>query len=97
MKDMKFSKLDQFLKEHMNVIIRKCKPNRCSKEPYGTQWHQIHHLKPTLCYVQISKEEGKPHWARLGYMLEAMLFDKTEDVVFMEECINRYKQQNKLR
>lgn len=87
---MEFSKVDKFLRDHMHIVRRLNPPTKFSYEPYSTQWHATGDRGPMLCFVQISKDEDKPCWVRLGDLLERALFDKTEDAAFIEECIQVY-------
>jgi hypothetical protein len=95
---MKFDKVDDFLREHMNIVPRYSRPTYTCKEPFGTQWHMMSNKIPkesTVCFVQLSKDEQDPCWVRLGELLEAMFFEKTNDPVFMHECITKFLLDNK--
>lgn len=95
---MKFDKIDKFLREHMNIIPRYSRPTRTCKEPFQTQWHMMSNKvpqEPTICYIQVSKDEQNPQWVRFGDLLETMLFEKTQDPIFMHECITQFLLQNK--
>jgi hypothetical protein len=72
------------------IVMRYSNPTQSSKEPYGTRWHIIKSCRPTKCLFQVSKDSAHPKWVRLGILLEGMLFDKSEDAEFMEECIQKY-------
>lgn len=93
---MEFSKIDAFLREHMNIVQRLCPPTKICKQPYQTQWHVMRDGEPTIVYIQVSKDENQPIWARYSAMLEIMFFERTQDPVFIEECIGRYLYENKI-
>lgn len=77
-------------RDHMHIVHRFSFPTAYTFEPYGTQWHVIRADQTTICYMQMSKNESKPKWIRMGDVLEIALMDKLEDLTFIEQCIEKY-------
>lgn len=93
---MEFTKVDKFLRDHMHIVRRFSHPTKFSYEPYSTQWHVTRGHEPVICYIQISKDEEKPRWVRLGYLLEKVMLEKVEDIAFIEECIDKYLNEEEI-
>ena len=94
---MRLSEVDQFLKRHSNVRIRKSTPNHRCKEQFLTQWHVTKQGEPTIYFVQVSKNIEIPHWVRFGALLELMLSDRIHESDFLKSCVDKYITSYNLR
>jgi hypothetical protein len=87
---------DQFLQDNSDVVFRLGPPTKISHEPYGFQWHLTSPIETTKVYIQTSKDEANPRWIRWSNMLEVVYCDMIKDRCFVEFCIARYLDANKL-
>lgn len=77
-------------RDNMHIIIRTNTPTNFCYEPFLTQWRMQEKDGKEICYIQISRNESKPHWVRYGLILESYMHYRLEDEKFIKYITMRY-------
>lgn len=71
------------------ILVRYSAPTKYDSAEYGQIWRQQLDNRYEQ-YIQVSKDEEKPEWIKMGVFLEKALCHKFYDETFIKECLKQY-------